>query len=549
MEMQDRVRQDIERLGEKTTAQLLYFAPVVRMVTELRPTDNDIVWLATAFHIISSYASQDPTPFHFVLSRDCLIIKNIIDDRAVHMLASELVIHCKRLHEFISDPFSKENDRRPVIRLQDDKGFFIPVRDAMPEFVCELDECNRLDLLLAEFLRSIGARGLEAAEYIEKTAKDSFKPYRESGYETIHRPAAWSLWITPSPNASIFIGAMEILAEVVWIDVCQKRWERSIQYPATPKAVLRTAIRPPLMPGARVEIVENNIRCFSEDGREVAFVPAVGQGHITIISRGLKGMSSLAGHQIIRWLIESGFKNWAAFKQDPRLIEVDGGYSRICEFAGCGSSKTTRSSVKAILFGMEYSQFCFPNGTKGSLISTAVKERFRTTDRYGCAVVVPMRDIDGKLWSYQLLNGDRSKINQPGGRTLGLCHILKPIIDGKAFGIAEGYASASTCLELLGIPMVCAFGSSNIKSVAIALSGKYPNSRVVLFADNDRVGLQYSQAAASAIGDRAIVTAPDFGDRPPAKDESDWNDLVRIAGKEATLNQLNRIFQGMPNSS
>jgi phage/plasmid primase-like uncharacterized protein len=89
--------------------------------------------------------------------------------------------------------------------------------------------------------------------------------------------------------------------------------------------------------------------------------------------------------------------------------------------------------------------------------------------------------------------------------------------------------------------MVCAFGSSSIKSVAIALSGKYPNSRVVLFADNDRVGLQCAQAAASAIGDRAVVAAPEFGDRLPSKDESDWNDLVRVLGRDVAERQLSII--------
>jgi hypothetical protein len=32
--------------------------------------------------------------------------------------------------------------------------------------------------------------------------------------------------------------------------------------------------------------------------------------------------------------------------------------------------------------------------------------RFRHTEQYGNAAVVPMRDIDGRMWSYQLLNDD-----------------------------------------------------------------------------------------------------------------------------------------------
>lgn len=180
--------------------------------------------------------------------------------------------------------------------------------------------------------------------------------------------------------------------------------------------------------------------------------------------------------------------------------------------------------------------------------------RFRYTEQYGNAAVVPMRDIDGRLWSYQLLNADGSKHNAKGGRVSGLSHSLQPIINRKPFGIAESYVTAATCMEITGIPAICAFSSHNLKEVARAWSLKCPDSPIIIFADNDRhlasnKGLDYAREAAVAIGDRAIVTVPDFGDRTPSRDESDWNDLVRIAGKEVTLKQLNKIFQEMPNSS
>lgn len=82
-----------------------------------------------------------------------------------------------------------------------------------------------------------------------------------------------------------------------------------------------------------------------------------------------------------------------------------------------------------------------------------------------------------------------------------------------------------------------AFSSHNLKDVALAWSLKCPDSPIIIFADNDRhlvsnKGLDYARDVALEIGDRVIVAVPDFGDRPPAKDETDWNDFMRLFGKK-----------------
>lgn len=161
--------------------------------------------------------------------------------------------------------------------------------------------------------------------------------------------------------------------------------------------------------------------------------------------------------------------------------------------------------------------------------------RFRSSKEFGNVAVVPMVDIDGNLWNYQLLNSDGSKRFGKGGRTHELFHSLRPIVNGSAFGVAESYVTAATCMENTGIPCFCAFSCNNIKDVVCALASKYTDSRIVIFADNDRhlpvnQGMECAKSAAAAVGQRATVAAPDFGDRLPSKDESDWNDLLRILG-------------------
>lgn len=169
--------------------------------------------------------------------------------------------------------------------------------------------------------------------------------------------------------------------------------------------------------------------------------------------------------------------------------------------------------------------------------------RFRSSDVYGRVTVVPMVDINGKLWSYQLLNSDGTKRHPKDGRTEGLFHCLAPLTDGDPLGIAESYVTAATCFELTDISIVCAFSCNNLIQVTKVLRLKYQNSKIIVFADNDRhlpsnLGLTKAQEALGLIAGKKCLAVPDFGDIEPNKSASDWNDLLRITGKDATLEQL-----------
>ena len=166
--------------------------------------------------------------------------------------------------------------------------------------------------------------------------------------------------------------------------------------------------------------------------------------------------------------------------------------------------------------------------------------------KYGRVAIVCMKDEHERIWNIQFLNpqipGQNNKVFLPGGRTDGLFHCLVPLIDGIHFGVAESYVTAATCFELTGMPMVCAFSSCNLLAVARILRKKYPNSFIFVCADNDRhlkinIGMLKSEEAVKAI-DRSAIIAPDFGDVPPHKDVTDWNDLVRVCGEEFARNQI-----------
>ena len=169
--------------------------------------------------------------------------------------------------------------------------------------------------------------------------------------------------------------------------------------------------------------------------------------------------------------------------------------------------------------------------------------RFRTSEQYGNVAIVPLRDEQGRLWSCQILNPDGSKRFTKEARTNGLFHTLGQPVDGKEIGISESYVTAATCMELTNIPIVCSFSCGNLKKVAESLRHLYPNSPLVIFADNDRhlvknEGLLRAEEARGVIREKIKLVFPDFGDIPPSKDATDWNDLIRLRGCYVTKQQI-----------
>lgn len=106
------------------------------------------------------------------------------------------------------------------------------------------------------------------------------------------------------------------------------------------------------------------------------------------------------------------------------------------------------------------------------------------------SIVVPVRDVAGKLWSLQFISAGGEKKFLSGGAKRGRFHALgewpaRPA----AIGVCEGYATAATVLEGLvdkvEVSMAAAFDAGNLKPVAEALKKRYPGAHIFIFADND----------------------------------------------------------------
>ena len=173
--------------------------------------------------------------------------------------------------------------------------------------------------------------------------------------------------------------------------------------------------------------------------------------------------------------------------------------------------------------------------------------RFRE-NLYGKVAVIPMKDIYGQLKGYQILNANGSKVFAKGIRLAGLFHALTDLMDNVPIGIAESYVTAATCYELLPMPTITAFTSENLEQTAEILRERYPNSPVVIFADNDahlaqNKGIISAKKALKKAQGNGIILAPKFNGSLKGRGYSDWNDLVREMGPSEASGQMWKVLK------
>jgi putative DNA primase/helicase len=153
----------------------------------------------------------------------------------------------------------------------------------------------------------------------------------------------------------------------------------------------------------------------------------------------------------------------------------------------------------------------------------------------GDNLLVPMRDVDGKLWSLQEIGPDGYKHNQAGGRRKGCFSLIGEV--GETLCIAEGFSTAASIHMATGHGVASAGEAGNLECVARVLREKYPDVAIIVCADDDwltkvnykakNVGKLAGQKAAQAIG--AALATPWFGPARP-RWATDFNDQARLSG-------------------
>jgi putative DNA primase/helicase len=172
--------------------------------------------------------------------------------------------------------------------------------------------------------------------------------------------------------------------------------------------------------------------------------------------------------------------------------------------------------------------------------------------RFGAdaALLVPMRDAAGELWNLQTIRPERPASGGPeklflkDGRKTGTFHLIGNTEGAAWLLVAEGLATAASCFEATGRPVVVAFDAGNLAHVVRAMRGRCPAARLLVCGDDDAAtmartgknpGRDKATEAARLVRGEAVF--PAF---PAAAGGSrtDFNDLHQFAGLEAVRDAI-----------
>ncbi|ATQ73578.1 hypothetical protein CR152_02950 [Massilia violaceinigra] len=155
----------------------------------------------------------------------------------------------------------------------------------------------------------------------------------------------------------------------------------------------------------------------------------------------------------------------------------------------------------------------------------------------GDKVVVPLRDIDGKIWSAQTIQPgeDGGATFEKGGRRVGNMHIIGDIKPGNDVLVAEGYASGASLHQATGKPVVVAFDVRNMDAVVDSVKSRHPTVPVHIMADH--AGVEKATAAAEK---HQVGIA--FPESKTAGKMADFNELHVREGLPAVKDQVDKAL-------
>lgn len=149
----------------------------------------------------------------------------------------------------------------------------------------------------------------------------------------------------------------------------------------------------------------------------------------------------------------------------------------------------------------------------------------------GESLLVPVRDVDGKLQGMQFIFPDGSKKFKTGTAKKGNYFAIgKP--EKKILLFCEGYATGASIHKCTGYAVAVCFDAGNLKNVAEVLKKKYSDHLFIVCGDNDcsGVGQMAAQEAALAVGG-ILAVAPTAG--------QDFNDMDQKDGAAAVRACIN----------
>jgi putative DNA primase/helicase len=151
-----------------------------------------------------------------------------------------------------------------------------------------------------------------------------------------------------------------------------------------------------------------------------------------------------------------------------------------------------------------------------------------TAHQSGNALVLPICDIQGQLWSLQFIYPNGRKILLPGGAKKGNFIAINGTLSASRILICEGFATGATlALTNTSDCVIAAIDAGNLQSVALSIRQRYPNATIVICADDDRLTPSNPGATSgkhAAIASKGTLALPQWPIGAP-ETLTDFNDL------------------------
>lgn len=278
----------------------------------------------------------------------------------------------------------------------------------------------------------------------------------------------------------------------------------------------------PVMDGKLHRVPVEGARKGTSDGSYVGFADGKPSGYIENFKTGHK-------------------ENWTADRQFTRQEQAEAAaqmqmarQQRAVELA-----TQHRQTAEKVLVKWDGLPELPPAGQNAYLARKGVEAHGVKFD--GDRLVVPVRDVNGKLWSVQSISPEEGapKMFERGGRKGGNMHVIGQLKPGAEVLVVEGYATGASLHQATGKTVAVAFDSGNLDAAVGAIKQRFPTSPIYIMGDNDRdqqPNVGFDKAMAAAQKHQVGVAFPAFQE---AGKLSDFNDLHAKEGLGAVKAQVN----------
>ncbi len=260
-----------------------------------------------------------------------------------------------------------------------------------------------------------------------------------------------------------------------------------------------------------------------KSGAYIGYTDGVPAGFIQNHKTGVKENWKAIGYEFSNGLTKEDVERQKLVNQTKRL-EREQEQQQEHEIASIEAQETFRNAIEA-------------SNDHSYLKSKGVKNYNLKIDNKG-NLLMPLRDIDGKHWSNQKINVNFKGFNKHSKKE-GNFFIIgnQNLHQVQEFIVVEGYATGATIYEATQKTVIVAVDSGNLISVTENLNKKFPNSTILIAADNDKhqelkgkENVGYKKALEVAIKTHRNIIYPSFSNEEIRANYSDFNDLAKSKG-------------------